>query len=41
MVEALAEAAAEDKDWLRSWRTEAPGDGNALVVQAEALVRLA
>ncbi|MGA6165723.1 hypothetical protein [Amycolatopsis magusensis] len=40
-VDALAEVAAEDNTWLRTWRAQAPGDVNALVVQAQALVRLA
>ncbi|MFF7590483.1 hypothetical protein ACFZCK_23650 [Kitasatospora purpeofusca] len=41
LVEELADAGAEQDDWLRAWRAERPGDPDAAVVHAESLVKLA
>ncbi|MET1074840.1 MAG: DUF4034 domain-containing protein, partial [Umezawaea sp.] len=37
----LARLAADDDGWLTAWREARPGDGDAAVVHAESLVRLA
>ncbi|WP_018680448.1 DUF4034 domain-containing protein [Actinokineospora enzanensis] len=41
VVRALADVAAHDDTWLKAWRAAAPEDPHALVVHADALVRLA
>ncbi|MCG6494119.1 hypothetical protein [Kitasatospora sp. A2-31] len=41
IVGELADVAAEEDDWLRTWRAERPGDPDAALVHAEALVKLA
>lgn len=40
-LHALAENAAEDDSWLRSWSAERPGDPAAALVTAESTVQLA